>query len=167
MQFVGAWDECSTGTKPNWVIKNLQLVFGKAAKASTFEAEATASRQGTTVPVTYQWQRNDGAGYTDIAGANTASLRLFPVTADFDASFRLVVTVPGKTVTSDPVKLVEGTVETPTITIAKSAAAITINYSGTLQSATAAAGPYTNVTGAQTPYTVPTTAAATFFRSVK
>jgi hypothetical protein len=45
VQFVGGWDECSRGTyPPSWSIQNLQLVFGKAGKASTFVAAATASQ---------------------------------------------------------------------------------------------------------------------------
>lgn len=167
LQFVGAWDECSSASHPNWVIKNLQLAFGKAAKAATFEAEAKASRQGTPLSVVYQWQRNDGSGYRDIPGANSPSLRVFPVAADFEAQFRVVAAVPGKTVLSDPVKLVEGVVEVHEISIASSRGVITIQFSGTLQSATSVTGPYQNVPGAQSPYTVPNPAGVTFFRSAR
>jgi hypothetical protein len=65
VQFVGAWDEFWGPAQPSWVIKSLQLAYGKAAKASTFESLATASKQGQPVTVSYQWQRNDGAGFVE------------------------------------------------------------------------------------------------------
>lgn len=170
IQFVGAWDECSSASQPGWLIKNAQLVFGKAAQASTFEAVVAASRQGTPVPVNYQWQRDDGTGFVDIVGATTPALRIFPVAADFNARFRLMASIPfaGLSVSSDPVKLLQGgPVDTPAISIARTGATISITYAGTLQSAASVNGPYTNVAGAQSPYTVPTTAGATFFRSVR
>ncbi|HVY68538.1 MAG TPA: hypothetical protein VHH73_01330, partial [Verrucomicrobiae bacterium] len=167
VQFVGAWDDCSGQLHPSWTIKNLQLAFGKAAKASTFDVAATASRQGTPVPVAYQWQRDDGTGFVDIAGATGPSFRIFPVATDFAASFRVVTSVPGKTVISSVVKLTEGTVEAPTLSIAKSGAAVVVTYTGTLQSAPAVSGPYQPVASATSPYTVPAGTTAIYFRSAK
>ncbi|MCB1128237.1 MAG: LamG domain-containing protein, partial [Verrucomicrobiae bacterium] len=66
------------------------------------------------VPVNYQWQRNDGAGFGDIAGATGSSWSLLPTAADMMASFRVVVTVPAtdpnQSLISGAVNLVEGPV---------------------------------------------------------
>ncbi|MHC1767937.1 MAG: PA14 domain-containing protein [Verrucomicrobiia bacterium] len=169
LQFVGAWDECSSASHPNWVIKNVQLVFGKAAKPVTFEAEVQATLQGSPVLVVYQWQRDDGSGFVDIGGATTPAYRFYPVAADLNAKFRLQATVPGKNILSDTVKIVEGggPVETPAISIARSGATITVTYTGTLQFATAVNGPYLNVAGAQSPYVVPPPPGNIFYRAVK
>lgn len=49
----------------------------------------------------------------------------------------------------------------------KAANGLTITYEGTLQSADSAAGPFTDVAGATSPYTAPTTGTAKFFRAKK
>ena len=167
VQFLGAWDECSGALHPSWAVKNIQLAFGKAAQASTFAAVVSATRQGTSIPVTYQWQRDDGTGFVDIAGANTATLRIFPIASDFDARFSLKASVTGKSITSSPVKLLEGAIEAPTISVTRTAGTLSITFTGTLQSATSVDGPYQEVAGAQSPYAAATTAGATFFRSMK
>lgn len=167
VQFLGGWDDCATGSHPSWVIKSLQLAFGKAAQASTFDAEVSATRQGQAVTPVYQWQRNDGAGWVDIPGANGPAYRIFPVAADFNAQFRLVVSAPAKSLTSNVVRLITGAVEAPEIAITRSAAQVTITYTGTLQSAATVNGPYQDVAGAQSPYVVPASAGAAFYRSVK
>ncbi len=51
------------------------------------------------------------------------------------------------------------------LTAARTAAGVDISYTGTLQSAAAVNGPYTDVTGATSPYPAKTTSAATFFRA--
>lgn len=166
VQFVGAWDECWAPGQPGWVIKSLELTYGKTAKRSTFAAEASASRQGAPVTPSYQWQRNDGAGWVDIPYATSASYSIYPTAADMAAHFRLVVSVPGKSITSNEVKLVTSVVvETPTLAISTTPTAVTITYTGTLQSATNVTGPYSDVAGATSPYTVPTTAGAMFYRA--
>ncbi len=167
VQFVGAWDECSVASRPGWVIKSLQLVFGTAPQSATFEAQVSALRQGAPIPITQQWQRDDGAGFVDIIGANSSTFRIFPVAADFNAHFRLMASVPGKIVTSTPVKLVLGSIEPPTVAISTAAGVTTIHFTGALQSAATIAGPFQNVTGATSPYTVPAAAGIAFFRSVK
>lgn len=166
VQFVGVWDECSSGSHPSWVIKHVQLAFGKAAQPSTFTAEVSASRQGTPEAVLYQWQRNDGAGWVDIAGANGPSFRIFPTAADFQATFRLVVSVPGKSIISNEVKLLTGAVETPTVAVSKSGTSITLTYTGTLQSSASVSGPYNDVQGAQSPYVVSNPTGVMFYRCV-
>jgi len=166
IQFVGAWDDCSTGSKPGWVIKSLQLAFGKAAQAVTFTSEATATLRGEPQVVSYQWQRNDGAGWADIPYAAGPSYRFFPKAEDFDAKFRVVAYVPGKSITSNEVKLLTEQVEQPTISIAKSAQGVVITFTGTLQSSTSVAGGYTDVPGATSPYVVNNPTGTVFFRSV-
>ncbi|MCX8107310.1 MAG: hypothetical protein N3G20_00745, partial [Verrucomicrobiae bacterium] len=131
IQFVGAWDDCATASKPGWVIKSLNLVFGKAATAVTFTSEATANLRGQPQRVYYQWQRNDGAGWVDIPGADEPSYRFFPVEADFKAKFRVVASVPGKSITSNEVKLLTEQVQKPTISIATAAQGVVITFTGT------------------------------------
>ena len=168
VQFVGAWDDCSGASQPSWAIKSLQLVFGKGARASTFVAEVTASQRGQPMTINYQWQRNDGAGFVDIAGATSTAFRIFPVAADMPATFRLKAMVPGKSITSDVVKLVTSVVEPkPTVAIAKSGSGISITFTGKLQSSATVAGPYQDVAGAQSPYAVPNPTGTMFFRSAK
>jgi hypothetical protein len=52
-----------------------------------------------------------------------------------------------------------------TVAIAKTAAGVAITYTGTLQAADAVNGPYSDVTGATSPYSVATTSAAKYFRA--
>lgn len=167
VQFAGAWDECTTANAPGWVIKDVHLAYGKAPRASTFEAEASASRQGQSTAFTYQWQRDDGNGFVDIPDATAASFRIFPVAADLNARFRVLAVVPGKSEASTPVKLVEGGTITPEIAIARSGAAVTITFTGRLQSSPNPAGPYTDVAGSVSPYAVPASTGPLFFRSTQ
>ncbi|MBL9126526.1 MAG: Ig-like domain-containing protein, partial [Verrucomicrobiales bacterium] len=167
VQFVGAWDECTTANSPGWVVRDVRLAYGKAPRASTFVAEATASRQGTPTSFTYQWQRNDGSGFVDIADATAATYRIFPVAADLAARFRVVASVPGKSLASEEARLVEGGTTPPEIAIARSGANVTVTFGGRLQSATQVAGPYEDVPGATSPYPVPSTSGPRFFRSAR
>jgi hypothetical protein len=54
---------------------------------------------------------------------------------------------------------------TPTIGIARVAGKVTINFVGKLYSATVVTGPYTEVVGASSPYTPPSTTANTYYRA--
>jgi hypothetical protein len=58
----------------------------------------------------------------------------------------------------------QATPTTPTLAWTHSASGLTLTFTGTLQSATSVAGPWTNVTGGS-PQTVPTTGPAQFFRA--
>ncbi len=53
----------------------------------------------------------------------------------------------------------------PALSIARSGASVVITYEGVLQSATVVTGPYTDVSGATSPYTVPASGSAKFFRA--
>jgi hypothetical protein len=167
VQFLGAWDEGTVSTAPNWVIKSLSLAYGKAPQAATFTSVASATRQGQPTSFGYQWQRDDGAGFVNIADADEASYRLFPAAADFDARFRVVASVPGKAINSNVVRLILGGGTPPEIAIARSGAVSTITFTGKLQSAATVAGPYAEVTGAASPYTVPAGTGTAFYRSAK
>lgn len=167
VRFLGAWDDCSNGPRPSWVVKHVSLAYGTAPRASTFSAAAAATKQGVTAPFAYQWQRNDGAGFVDIAGETAATFRIFPTAADFSATFRLATRVPGKEVDSNVVKLTRGPVGPPEISISRTQAGTVITFTGRLQSATAVKGTYSDVAGAQSPYTVPTGAGTSFYRSAR
>jgi hypothetical protein len=54
-----------------------------------------------------------------------------------------------------------------TISIQETGGSVIITYSGTLQSADTLGGTYTDVAGATSPYTVPTTAAGKFYRTTQ
>jgi hypothetical protein len=166
VQFLGGWDDCSTGKTPSWVIKDIKLSYSSAPQNVTFSAAATVKRQGNSVPFTYQWQRNDGAGYVDIAGATGASYSFFPtVAADLAATFRVVVGVPGKYVPSDEVRVVP---PRPTLSVGANGANVVVTYTGTLQSATSITGPFSNVSGAASPYVAPASGSGNlYFRSVE
>ena len=167
VQFVGAWDECWGPAQPCWIIKQMQLAFGKAPTASTFEAEAMGSRQGTPETVSYQWQRNDGAGFVNIAAATFNTLRLFPTPADFLATFRVVASVTGKSITSNVVKLTMGDTTEPEISVMATGSNITIEFTGKLQSSDTVNGTYSDVAGATSPYSIPNSSGQRFFRSAK
>ena len=54
---------------------------------------------------------------------------------------------------------------TPTITVQRSGANVVLTWTGVLQSADRVEGPYSDVSGASSPLTVPTTGAAKFYRA--
>lgn len=166
IQFLGAWDDCSGASKPSWAIKSFALSYSSAPTAVTFASEATVTRQGAPVVFTYQWQRNDGPGFVDITGATTASYRFFPtVAADFSATFRVLVGVPGNYVPSAVVKVVTPD-PLPTLSISSAGGKVTITYTGTLQSSPTVNGTYTPVVGATSPF-VPAVTGTVFYRSSK
>ncbi|MBE7502518.1 MAG: immunoglobulin domain-containing protein [Verrucomicrobiales bacterium] len=164
VQFLMAWDDCSTAEAPNWVVKSLDLSYGVAVPV-TFDALATASKRGQPMPVGYQWQRNDGAGWVDIPNQTSTSLYFVPVAADFNATFRVLARVPGKDVPSNVVRITTGPVGPPEISIAGAGGTITITYTGTLESATSVQGPYSAVANASSPYTVPNPTGTRFYRA--
>lgn len=71
-----------------------------------------------TFPLTYQWQRNDGGGWSDINGANSASYTLTGAQlADSGAQFRCRVTNDFGDVTSDVADLTVTPNQPPTASI--------------------------------------------------
>jgi hypothetical protein len=166
IQFVGGWDNCSKGSYPSWVIKDLRLSYSTPPQAVEFTAVAKVSRQGTPVPFTYQWQRNDGAGFVDLTGATGNSYRFFPtVAADLTARFRVAAGVPGKFVPSAEVGIAG---PRPTLSVGYAADKVTVTFTGALQSSTSPTGPFSNVSGATSPYVAPASGTDNrFFRSVQ
>ena len=78
---------------------------------------------------------------------------------------RLMAGVPGKMVSSVDVKV---TPPRPTLSLSRTADVITVTFTGSLQSSTSLTGPFSNVTGATSPYAVPApTGGSLFFRSIK
>ena len=54
------------------------------------------------------------------------------------------------------------------LSLSRTGDAITVTFTGNLQSATSISGPFSNVTGATSPYTVPApTGGSLFYRSIK
>ena len=64
-------------------------------------------------------------------------------------------------------KLTTGAAPAPTLSIAQAGGKITLQFTGTLQSATKVNGPYAAVAGATSPYVVPVSGGAAFFRSAQ
>jgi len=164
VQFLGGWDDNTVGQSPNWAIRSLSLSYSAPPSEVTFASQVSVTRQGVAAPFNYQWQRNDGSGFRDIPAATASSYRFFATAAaDFTATFRLVVGVPGYLENSATVKLVApGAV--PTLSVSRTVESIRITYTGTLQSASSISGPFQNVTGASSPYTAPATGTL-FFRA--
>jgi hypothetical protein len=171
LAFLGGWDDCATGSYPNWEVKSVvseQLVLGSVPTPSTFTAEAVATQHGNTVPFFYQWQRNDGDGWTDIAGATGPSYLIYPTFADLEAEFQVVASVPGVEVASNTVKLVTSLDEDPPmISLTSADGVITIEYTGTLEAAMSADGTFAPVDGATSPYTPAGEGMMMFYRSSK
>jgi hypothetical protein len=93
IQFLAAWDDCSEGTEPNWEITSVEFspsVTTFPPVSFTVEVQATLSGF-TDVPVGYQWQRDSGAGFVDVSGANSATYTLIPRSPDNGAQFRCLV----------------------------------------------------------------------------
>lgn len=170
VQFVGAWDDCTSAFTPGWEIETVKMELLPGVVVSTFTSEAEASRRGDPVEIRYQWQRNDGAGWVDIPWATDPSMQFIPADQkDMQALYRVMVSaygIPGKVIYSDVVRLTT-TIPPPTISISKSGAGLSIAFTGTLQSAATVNGPYQNVSGATSPYVVSGPTGAAFYRSVK
>jgi hypothetical protein len=164
--FVGAWDECSRASVPSWVVKDVSLSFGKAAQASTFTVAGTATLHGDPLALSYQWQRNDGAGFVDIAGATAATYTIYPTANDLAATFRAIVSAPGASVTSSTAKLTSSA-PPPTIAVATVAGKASITFTGRLQSSATVDGTYTDVQNATNPYVPAGTDQMRFYKSVR
>ncbi|MBN2505491.1 MAG: Ig-like domain-containing protein [Verrucomicrobia bacterium] len=134
IQFFAAWDDCSENTEPNWELDSLQFspaVEDRNSQAPvTFTVRAAATRPGAPdPPLFYQWQRDNGSGFVDIAEATGASYSLAPSVRDNGARFRCLVQTPGITVTSDVATLaVAPLVTRPTLDVAWSGGSVVITW---------------------------------------
>lgn len=95
VQFVGAWDEGTAASPPNWVIDSVSVVQGGAEPATLRVAAAGTTPGQTNLVVSYQWQRDNGDGFVNVPGANQAALTFLPKGSDNLALFRCVLRAPG------------------------------------------------------------------------
>lgn len=97
IQFMAASDTNTRGQfVPNWEIDQLEVSNVNPAQANPqFRVGVQANLPGSPSQApAYQWQRNNGAGYFDIPGANGPSYSLTPLLADNGAKFRCEVYFP-------------------------------------------------------------------------
>jgi hypothetical protein len=180
IQFIGCWDEGTVAAPaPAWEITSVQfspaLENRNADGPVTFTVAATASLASQTVPIAYQWQRNDGAGFVDIAGATSASLSFTPTSTDDGAVFRCRMISPGAAATSQTALLsvlpklsVSVTGANLTIRWPDSAPPFALEQTGALLTPATTvwtpAGGTQSTVGGVTTATLPLPAAPTFYR---
>jgi formylglycine-generating enzyme required for sulfatase activity/cyclophilin family peptidyl-prolyl cis-trans isomerase len=93
-----------------------------------------------TGPVTYQWQKNDvdlpdGSG---VSGATTANLEITDVQLDDLGSYRVIITDPTGSLTSNPATL---SIATAPVILTQPDVAITANYASNVSISVEAVGP--------------------------
>jgi len=109
--------------------QNTTVTVGQAAAFSVIAS-------GSPV-LTYQWQRNNGGGWNNIAGATASTYSLAsPLLSDNGAQFRVVVTNGSGNATSSAATLTVTTNQAPTATIltpssgTRFTAGVTVNFTG-------------------------------------
>lgn len=94
---------------PSWEVNSVEfspaLESNFADAAVTFTALAEATLNSAPTPVAYQWQRNDGAGFSNIDGATSSSFTFVPTGRDGGATFRAIATSPGAEATTTEARL--------------------------------------------------------------
>jgi hypothetical protein len=100
VQFMGGWDEGFVATPaPNWEVSSVEfapaLELNNADGVATFSVGASATLSGQPVAAAFQWQKDSGAGFADILGANSATYAFLPTAYDDGARYRCVVSSPG------------------------------------------------------------------------
>ena len=110
LRFLYAGDTNTKGPfQPGWEFNSVEfspaLESNYADGTVTFNTQATATLNSAPTPVAYQWQRNNGTGFVDIARANLPSYSLLPTPLDNGAIFRCIVRSPGAEATSTEAKL--------------------------------------------------------------
>ena len=165
IQFLAAWDEIIQSSPPNWLIDQVSLDAGECAARVTFSVMASASVPGESAqPLRYQWQRNCGTGFTNLAGATAASYSFVPAVADLACQFRAIVATLGMSITSAVARV---TITPPQVAIRRVDANVVISWGGpgTLQNAQNVNGPWAVVGGVITnTYSVRPTATRRFYR---
>ena len=121
LRFVYAGDTNTKGTyQPSWEINSVEfspaLESNYADGAVTFTTQAEATLNSAPTPVAYQWQRNNGAGFFDIAGATSPSYSLLPTPFDSGAIFRCIARSPGAEATSSEATLIVAPKQTIALT---------------------------------------------------
>ena len=112
----------------------------------------------------YQWQRDCGAGFSNLSGATAATFSFVPASADLLCRFRAIVTTLGMSVTSSVARV---TITPPQLSVRHVGANVVISWGGpgTLQLAQHAVGPWALVGGVtNSTYTVRPSALQRFYR---
>ena len=131
LQFFASSDTNTKGSTPNWEIDSVVLTQGNGAVSQTFRVGTTAANSsGPNPPRSYQWYRNNGAGFILIAGANAATYTLIPTLADNGAQFRVQVSIPGASITSSTATLtvVGGGTSGPTLRSSNAGGTVTLSW---------------------------------------
>ena len=113
VEFMAASDTNTRGAVPNWEITSFALNQGALTTLSTFTAAAVGSINGQGTTVYYQWEKNTGAGWVDIAGANGTTYTLAPLYTDTGTKFRVRVVIPGNVQLSSEATLTVQQLNTP------------------------------------------------------
>jgi len=101
VQFMVAWDECTSGDYPDWEIADVWITHTVAEISVGAAGYLPVEGQ---VPVAYTWQRDTGSGYVDV-GSIEETLWLAPTMADDWTRYRARLAVPGLALFSEPVTL--------------------------------------------------------------
>ena len=103
IRFLYAGDTNTRGNfVPNWEITSMACTEGISAQQPvTFSVSASASNPSGPAPIFYQWQRNCGNGWVEIAGANSSSYSFSPLLSDNGCCYRVELCTPGAVETSD------------------------------------------------------------------
>jgi hypothetical protein len=164
VRFLGGWDAGVKGSSPNWLLDGLVVTEGNPGRpATTFSIRAHASLGGAEAALSYQWQRDSGAGFVDIVGANANDYTFVPAPVDNGSRFRCLLYAPGSTATSAVVTL---TIVLPALSIVRTAGNIILSWQsdGVLQEASSISGSWTDVPGTSNPRTLPAPPANRFYR---
>ncbi len=147
---------------------NTDPLAGGGKVLATAYAEGDPAHNGTIIA---EWEA--GAKMGNAAGDTLGGPRLVFLTGSREASGATSqiagiydLTDDGATMFLNAVKYLGKPVATaPTVSITRDATGVKATYTGTLQQADAVVGPWTDVAGASSPYTVPNTGAQKFLRS--
>jgi hypothetical protein len=152
VQFIAGNDGNTKGNTPNWEITSAQISVGNSLNVTLNSGVVATNDYGDYNQIVYQWQKQQGATWRDILGANGASYSFTPYQGTV-GQYRVIVYIPGANATS---------------AVATVTAMIVIDWDGApaiLQQADEVTGPWTDILGASDPYIVdPTAATKKFFR---
>jgi hypothetical protein len=166
IEFTYSGDTNTRGGIPNWEIDSVTITEGHPGQPPvTFSLAAVAFRADITdAPLHYQWQRDCGSGFTNIAGATAASHSFDPAPADLLCQFRAIVSTLGMSVTSAEARV---TITPPQLSVRHVGANVVVSWGGpgTLQIAQFVAGPWALAGGVtNSTYTVNSSASHRFYR---
>lgn len=104
VQFMAAGDTNTGGGTPNWQILSAMLRWaGLPPAVLTAQTSLTVAGGDSTLPVLYQWERDCGAGFEPVPGANSPTYFFVPQLGDNGCRYRLQVATVGAAVTSKEV----------------------------------------------------------------